>query len=83
MKNGTNQFVEEVQVKVHLIDEEDAQIADSYSEENIPAKGCGMFQTSVYGMKKSKLRNTTIKISLCVYSDVNVESERVSQPDSD
>ena len=84
MKNATDQFIEEAQVKAQLIDEEDAQIDDSYSDENIPARGYGMFETSFYGLKKSKLRDTTVKIGLYIYSDVaSASAERVSEPDDD
>lgn len=84
MKNATDQYIEEAQVKAQLIDEEDAQIDDSYSEENIPANGYGMFETSFYGMKKSKLRDTTVKIGLYVFSDVaSASAERTSEPDND
>ena len=74
VKSGTNQFLKDALVKVQLIDEEDAHINDKHSEENIPANGYGMFETSFYGVNKFKLRNTTIKISLYIYSDVKVES---------
>lgn len=84
MKNATDQFIEEAQVKAQLIDEEDAQIDDSYCEENIPANGYGMFETSFYGLKKSKLRDTTVKIGLYIYSDVvSGSAEKVSEPDND
>ena len=82
MKNATDQFIEEAQVKAQLIDEEDAQIDDSYTEENIPANGYGMFETSFYGLKKSKLRDTTVKIGLYIYSEMESGSaEKVSEPD--
>ncbi len=84
MKNATDQFIEDAQVKAQLIDEEDAQIDDSYSEENIPANGHGMFETSFYGQKKSKLRDTTVKVGLYIFSEVaSGSAERVSEPDDD
>lgn len=84
MKNATDQFIEEAQVKAQLIDEEDAQIDDSYASENISANGYGMFETSFYGMKKSKIRDTKVKIGLYIYSDVaSGIAERVSEPADD
>ena len=84
LKNATDNFIEEAKVKLQLIDDEDSQIDDSYSEENIPPNGYGMFETSFYGLKKSKLRDTTVKIGLYIFSDVaSGSAERVSEPGDD
>jgi len=84
LKNATDHFIEEAKVKLQLIDDEDSQIDDSYSEENIPPNGYGMFETSFYGLKKSKLRDTTVKIGLYIFSDVaSGSAERVSEPGDD
>ena len=84
LKNATDHFIEEAKVKLQLIDDEDSQIDDSYSEENIPPNGHGMFETSFYGMKKSKLWDTTVKIGLYIFSDVaSGSAERVSEPGDD
>lgn len=82
VKNATGNFMEDAQVKVQLIDEEDAQIEDTYCDEHIPANGQGMFDLSFWGVKKSQLRDTSVKINLYIYADVDSgTAERVSEPE--
>lgn len=82
LKNAGDKFIEQARFQAQLFDEEGVQIEDAFSDDNIPASTYGMIETSFWGMKKSRLRNTTIKIGLQVFSDVlSCSTEKFSTPE--
>ena len=80
IKSTSNQFLECVELKAQVLDEDDSEITDASCEEIVPPNNLGMLEASTYGTK-TELARSQIKIALCVYNqlcslDTQVSSSR-------
>jgi hypothetical protein len=80
--NTTNQFLEGVELKAQMLDEDDSEITEASCDELVPPNGMGMLEANSYGSKK-ELASGQVKITLCVYNQLCSLSTQVKSVPND
>ena len=82
IKSTINQFLECVELKAQVLDEEDSEITEASCEELVPPNNLGMLEANTYGTK-TELARSQIKIALCVYNQLCSLDTQVSSSPND
>ncbi len=70
VRNVSDKYIERFSVKMILLDQEEAMLEES-SEYNPIPPNMGLFiESSIYGVKKGRLRNCKIRLGVSVYSPI-------------
>lgn len=78
VRNKSEAFIEEAEVKAQLLDEDGAEIDGSYSTENI-SPGCTcIFRLGFWSTKASTLKNATLKSQIAVFYEVSAAEGEAS-----
>ena len=83
VKNATDMFYDDAQAHVCIFDKKDPEIDSGYCVDDMPVYGNGMFEAHMHA-KKSKLKGTSVRVKLDLYSEAAFESaEKLSEPEDD
>lgn len=80
--NTTDQFLEGVELKAEVLDEDDSEITEASCDELVPPNGLGMLEANSYGSKK-EIAGGQVKITLCVYNQLCSVSAQVKSVPND
>ena len=80
--NTTDQFLEGVELKAEVLDEDDSEITEASCDELVPPNGLGMLEANSYGSKK-EMAGGQVKITLCVYNQLCSVSAQVKSVPND
>ena len=80
--NTTDQFLEGVELKAEVLDEDDSEITEASCDELVPPNGLGMLEANSYGSKK-EVAGGQVKITLCVYNQLCSVSAQVKSVPND
>ena len=80
--NTTDQFLEGVELKAEVLDEDDSEITEASCDELVPPNGLGMLEANSYGSKK-EIAGGQVKITLCVYNQLCSVSSQVKSVPND
>ena len=80
--NTTDQFLEGVELKAEVLDEDDSEITVASCDELVAPNGLGMLEANSYGSKK-EIAGGQVKITLCVYNQLCSVSAQVKSVPND
>lgn len=70
LKSESTQMYEDAEVEFVICDESGEEILRDTLRSNIPSNGLGMFEGSLYGIKKKELTEGQVTVTLCVFDEV-------------
>lgn len=70
VRNKSEEYIDRVEIKAVLLDQEDSEIDTTSSYEPMAPNTSRIFEPGFWGCKAGKLRNATIKVSISIYIPV-------------
>jgi hypothetical protein len=71
VRNLTSDYIERVSVKMVILDQEDAQLEEDTGYESLAPNSSTMIEPSCWSIKKNRLRNCQVRLSLSVYLPID------------
>jgi|LWDU01.1.fsa_nt_gi hypothetical protein len=71
VRNLTSDYIERVSVKMVVLDQEDAQLDEDSSYQSLAPNSSTMIEPSCWSIKKNRLRNCQVRLSLSVYLPID------------
>ncbi len=84
VRNVSNKYIERFSVKMVLIDQEEAILEESTEYNSIPPNMGLFIEPSIYGVKKGRLRNCSVRLGISLYTPVGaLSADAVVKEDED